>query len=120
MIVSFSVGKRASVNDAPLMIRLGGINVQAAAIQPRGAPATVTSAVVPQGLDAVNLRVHAARGAPDITVTAPDGATASTAGLPPNRIIKGASFTLARFPTLNETIIAPRHAIPGRYRIVTN
>ena len=97
-----------------------GINVQAAAVQPRGAPAIATSAVVPQGLNAVNLRVHAGRGAPDITVTAPDGAAASTAGLPPNRIVKGPAFTLARFPTLNETIIAPTHANPGRYRIVTN
>ncbi len=97
-----------------------GVNVQAADGPPGGPIASIASAPVPSGLNAVNLRVHSATGAPDITVTAPGGAHASTAGLPLNKIVKVGGFTLARFPTLDETIIAPTEATPGRYRIVTN
>ena len=97
-----------------------GVNVQTAALGRHGSQVNVTSASVPSGLNAVNFRVHSASGAPDITVTAPDGARASTAGLPPNKIVKGPAFTLVRFPTLNETVVAPAHASPGQYRIVTN
>jgi hypothetical protein len=97
-----------------------GVDVQTAIaghLNPRAATDTVR---VPSGLNAVNLRVHGAADAPDITVTGPGGASASTAGLPLNQIVKGPAFTLARFPTLHETIIAPARPGTGRYRITIN
>ena len=97
-----------------------GVNVQGADLRRGGPVASVASVVAPGGLNAVNFRVHSATGAPDITVTAPDGASATTAGLPLNKIVKVKGFTLVRFPTLHETIIAPTHPSPGRYRIVTD
>ena len=97
-----------------------GVNVQAAAVRPGGPIAGVARVAVPSGLNAVNFRVHSVTGAPDVTVTAADGARATTAGVPPNQIVKVNGFMLARFPTLHETIIAPARSRPGRYRIVTN
>ena len=97
-----------------------GVDVQAAAFGHRSPEARIASASVPTGLNAVNLRVHSATGAPDITVTAPGGTSVSTAGLEPNRIVKRSGFTVVTFPTLHETIIAPAHPSSGHYRIVAN
>jgi hypothetical protein len=95
-----------------------GVNVQTASAG-RRAPTTVV-ARVPRGLNGVNLRLHSAVGAPDVTVTAPGGAAISTAGLAPNRIVPGPAFTLARYPASHLTIIAPTRARAGRYRITLN
>ena len=97
-----------------------GVNVQTANVRPRGPIASIANATVPSGLNAVNFRVHSATGAPDITVTAPGGASATTAGLPLNQIVKVKGFIVVRFPTLHETVIARTHPSAGRYRIVTN
>jgi hypothetical protein len=95
-----------------------GVNVQAASAG--GKPANVVVARVPRGLNGVNLRLHSATDAPDVTITAPGGARTTTAGLPPDRIVKGSAFTLARYPASHLTIIAPATARAGRYRITLN
>jgi hypothetical protein len=97
-----------------------GVSVQAATAAHQGPRASIAVARVPGGLNAVNLHVFSAAGAPDITVTAPGGASASTAGLPLGRAVKGPTFELARIPQLNETIVVPRYPVAGRYRITTN
>jgi hypothetical protein len=97
-----------------------GVNVQAASAGRGGPRASMARAHVPSGLSAVNLHVYSATGAPDITVTAPNGVRASTAGSVLGRAVKGPSFELARVPVLNETIIVPTHPLAGRYKITTN
>jgi hypothetical protein len=97
-----------------------GVNVQAARVARGGPRASVATASVPRGLNAVNFHVQSATGAPDVTVTAPGGASASTAGMPLNQIVRGSAFTLLRVPTLHTTTIVPVHPRAGRYRITTN
>jgi len=95
-----------------------GVNVQTATVGHQ-TPTTVV-ARVPHGLNGVNLRLRSATGAPDVTVTAPGGATFNTAGLPTYHIVKRPGFSMARYPAAHLTIIAPAHPRAGRYRIVLN
>ncbi len=111
--------------DLPDDVRLGGcdnnwldsqigVNVQTASVGHHG-PGTMV-ARVPRGLNGVNLRLHSATGAPDVTVTAPGGARFSTAGLAEHQIVKRPGFTAVRYPVAHLTIIAPtrptRRALP--------
>jgi PKD repeat protein len=95
-----------------------GVSVQA---RDRARAAAASATVrIPAGVTALNLDVHGAGGAPDITIHGPGGASASTAGQPLQKPVRSASFVLVRIPWLRETFVQPLHPRPGNYVISAN
>ncbi len=67
---------------------------------------------LPAGLAAATVRLTGAGGAPDVIITAPGGHSFSTAGATGSN-----DLLVVRIPAADETLVAVRHPLPGRWTL---
>lgn len=96
------------------------VNVQGAKIASGHASPAATTIRVPRGAPATDLYLTGTHGAPDVTISGPAAARASTSGIADDRAAVRGPFVLIRVPQINRTYVAIRHPAPGQYRITPN
>lgn len=96
-------------------------------VQSSGADVTASQAEdgvrefhVDKGMNAVNVRLMGAAGAPDVTVTAPDGETLVRPAEPGVSGNPDGHLMMLWEPEINQTVIAVRDPLPGTYRVAPN
>jgi hypothetical protein len=96
------------------------VDVQAGTATTHATHATPMRIHVSHGEQAVDVYLHGRGGAPDVTVTGPDGTHASTAASIPGHATETDSVLLARVPISDQTDVALLHPIAGAYTITPN